>query len=222
MAKKSEKNENRRESLRKVKECLKKKAKEAPKQKAKEAKKANVELTDAQKLALIEETRKRDYELIPKIERARKDRIVDTFLNIGYVFSPEEGKLLDYHLRNKIMDEPMDYCPIKEVNVYANHPQALTGKSKVWYFFTRSRPNEIQPGIDVQGHWIFGEKNDIFYQDKKVGVKQVVEYCEAGHKSEYKIIEYQLDPAPDYMKTGLWFVCKLYNDGSCVDVHSGP
>ncbi|KAH7834806.1 hypothetical protein Vadar_019916 [Vaccinium darrowii] len=106
----------------------------------------------------------------------------------------------------------------------------LTGKSNVG---SRSclNENEIKPGTDDQGgHWVFGEKEDVFYRDEKVGVKQVGEYWEAGHKIEYRIIEYQLDPAPDYTEvfiildpapayteTCRWYVCKLY-----MDAHGGP
>ncbi|KAK4851309.1 hypothetical protein QYF36_014048 [Acer negundo] len=42
-----------------------------------------------------------------------------------------------------------------------NYPAA--GAGNVWYFFTRSRPNETQP-----------EEMDILYQGNKVGVKQLV------------------------------------------------
>ncbi|KAF5207268.1 hypothetical protein FRX31_003145, partial [Thalictrum thalictroides] len=69
--------------------------------------------------------------------------------------------------------------------------------AEVWYFFTRSRLNEIQTVTDVQGQWVFCEKKDVFNQGQKVGVKQVLEYYEEGHKNKYKIIEYQLDPAPE-------------------------
>ncbi|TXG70575.1 hypothetical protein EZV62_005510 [Acer yangbiense] len=69
-----------------------------------------------------------------------------------------------------------------------NYPAA--GARNVWYFFTRSRPNEIQPGTSEGGHWICGKEMDILYQGNKVGVKQLLEYCEGGRKTEYKIDHY--------------------------------
>ncbi|KAF5184995.1 hypothetical protein FRX31_025419 [Thalictrum thalictroides] len=163
-----------------------------------------------------------NLEFQARYEKLIKEKEIEALkkqiLAIGYVFSPMEGQLVDYYLRNKNLCNPMDHCPIEEVNVYANHPQSLAEKcpnsAEVWYFFTRSRPNEIQPGTDVQGQWVFCEKKDVFNQGEKVGVKQVLEYYEEGRKNKYKIIEYQLDPAPENIETGLWFVCKLY---SCMD-----
>ncbi|KAF5178982.1 hypothetical protein FRX31_031428 [Thalictrum thalictroides] len=113
----------------------------------------------------------------------------------------EELNLVDYYLRNKNLCNSVDHCPIEEVDVYANHPQALAEKhpstAEIWYFFTSSRPHEIQAGIDIQGQWVICEKIDVFNQGEKVGVKQLLEYCEGDHKSKYKIIEYQLYPAPE-------------------------
>ncbi|CAN6684225.1 unnamed protein product [Malus baccata var. baccata] len=76
----------------------------------------------------------------------------------------------------------------------------------VGYFFTRSRPNETQPHTSTStdhvqaGHWIFGKELDVLHQGEKVGVKQLLEYCAAGAKTGYKIIEYRLDPCPDNLK----------------------
>lgn len=211
------------------------KAKETSKQKAKEAKKTTADLTVEQIIRTIEgmmkkqeaqllsncrlqsehllvQIRNRECDQRIIFEREEKKRIIDTFLDTGYVFRPSDGILLDYHLRNRILGKRMDYCPIKEVNVYQDHPRALIGKSRVQYFFTHNRPNHIQPGIDIPGQWILGERKDVFHHKERVGVKQVVEYCEAGQKSEYKIAEYQLDPLPENKKDGPMYVCKLYND----------
>ncbi|KAF9616819.1 hypothetical protein IFM89_032669, partial [Coptis chinensis] len=77
--------------------------------------------------------------------------------------------LVDYYLRNKIMDELIDYCLIEEVhNVYAIHSQDLAGISQVQYFFT-SHPFELQ-STDVKGRWIAGVKEDIVFKDVKVVV----------------------------------------------------
>nr|WLO57491.1 NAC transcription factor 32 [Rheum palmatum] len=158
-----------------------------------------------------------------RLKKIQNEKLTKRFVELGYVFSPTEGKLVDYYLRNKNLCNPMDLCPIEEVDVYANHPQTLAEKhpneAQVWYFFTRSRPNEVQEVHDVRGQWVTCDKIDLFYQGEKVGVKLLLEYCEGGHKSEYKIIEYQLDPAPESSEN--WFICKLYN-GGCVDVHFQP
>ncbi|KAF5178987.1 hypothetical protein FRX31_031433 [Thalictrum thalictroides] len=164
-------------------------------------------------------------EVLARRKKVEEEEFKKRLIALGYVFIPTEGKLVDYYLRNKNVCISMDHCPIEEVDVYANHPQALAEKhpntAEVWYFFTRSRPNEIQAGHDVYGQWVICEKKDVFNQGEKVGVKLLLEYCEGGHKSEYKIIEYQLDPAPENLENGHWFICKLYN-GGCVDVRFRP
>ncbi|XP_048425881.1 protein SOMBRERO-like [Pyrus x bretschneideri] len=139
--------------------------------------------------------------------------------------------LLHHHLREKCLENALGfYAILEEADVYAKHPQNLIenyralAAGNVGYFFTRSRPNETQPdtstGTDhVQaGHWIFGKELDVLHQGEKVGVKQLLEYCAAGAKTRYKIIEYRLDPCPDNLKDGPWFLCKLYNDGSYMEV----
>ncbi|KAF9607712.1 hypothetical protein IFM89_038596 [Coptis chinensis] len=154
-----------------------------------------------------------------------------TLLGFGYSFTPSEGMLVDYYLRNKVLDEPMDYCVIEEVdNVYNIHPQDLAGVmhkgidkvqeftwgvSQAWYFFTRS-PFELQSS-KVLARWICSsEKEDIYLKDVKVGVKQRFEFCE-GCRNRYSITEYQLCSPPENPKNGHWFVCQLKMIGNSVD-----
>ncbi|KAK1577513.1 hypothetical protein Q3G72_022384 [Acer saccharum] len=158
-------------------------------------------------------------------EQLRLEKLEFRLTEIGYIFSPEEGILVCHYLRRKILDEHSFYF-IKEADVYGTHPLNLienypaAGAGNVWYFFTRSRPNEIQPGTSEGGHWICGKEMDILYQGNKVGVKQLLEYCEGGRKTEYKIDHYGLESPPDNLKNGPWFICKLYKDDSCEDVQS--
>ncbi|KAH7836204.1 hypothetical protein Vadar_033676 [Vaccinium darrowii] len=137
-----------------------------------------------------------------------------------------------------------------EVPIYYQAPQdgeinPVTGYARIshqvynvideYYRFRDAVNKLVNDGITQVGeYWeagySLGEKEEVYYRDEKVGVKQVGEYWEAGHKIEYRIIEYQLDPAPDYTEvfiildpapdyteTCRWYVCKLY-----MDAHGGP
>ncbi|KAK0601015.1 hypothetical protein LWI29_020561 [Acer saccharum] len=75
--------------------------------------------------------------------------------------------------------------------VKENYPTAA-GAGNVWYFFTRRRPDKTQPGTSEGGNWIFDKEMDIPCKGKKVGVKQVLEYC--------KINDYRLDSSLDNSK----------------------
>ncbi|KAF5203192.1 hypothetical protein FRX31_007221 [Thalictrum thalictroides] len=165
-----------------------------------------------------------DYEEVDKqirknLENVRKERLGEIFAG-GFVFAPSEVQLLKYCLLKKYQTDSLLFCPVDEVdNPYALYPQdllvnlAATGTSG-GYFFTTCRPNENQSIGDVaQGQWTFTEMNMVLDQDQPVGVKKVYEYCERDGKGKYKVIEYQLDPAPVNWKNCTWFLCQLiYND----------
>ncbi|XP_050149596.1 NAC domain-containing protein 68-like [Malus sylvestris] len=183
---------------------------------------------EKRRIRLIHET-----EMVNKLSKAMKIRDLQVqLISLGYTFNPEDGLLVCHYLREKCLDGDLLFHSIEDADVYAKHPQNLIDKYKavgarnVWYFFTRTRPNETQPGTSTSteqvlaGKWIFGNGMDVLHQGEKVGVKQLLEYCDGDAKTQYKIIEYKLDPLPDNLKSGPWFVCKLYNDASCVEVQS--
>lgn len=150
-------------------------------------------------------------EALEQAECLRKNNAVAELQKIGFFFKPSDEVLVNYYLKNKTLGTYFGLCPIDEVDVYANHPQTLKEKFNsncgVWYFFTKSRPNE---NPDVDGQWEFGEKNDIFDNGVKVGVRQELEFNGNGDQNgngKYKIIEYQLDP----VVSAPLFVCKLYD-----------
>ncbi|KAK4849169.1 hypothetical protein QYF36_021718 [Acer negundo] len=98
------------------------------------------------------------------------------------------------------------------------HPRYLienySAAGNVWYFLTCL--NGTRPSTDVQGRWVFEKEMDVFYWGEKAGVKQLLQYCELDRKTEYKMIEYKLDPleARKLMRADIWCICKLYKDGS--------
>ncbi|RXH98574.1 hypothetical protein DVH24_010899 [Malus domestica] len=166
-------------------------------------------------------------------EALKKRELEKRLISLGYTFNPDDGILLHHHLREKCLENALGfYAILEEADIYAKHPQNLIenyralAAGNVGYFFTRSRPNETQPHTSTStdhvqaGHWIFGKELDVLHQGEKVGVKQLLEYCAAGAKTGYKIIEYRLDPCPDNLKDGPWFLCKLYKDGSYMEVQS--
>ncbi|TXG46772.1 hypothetical protein EZV62_026066 [Acer yangbiense] len=152
-------------------------------------------------------------------------------VSLGYKFHPEEELLVNYYLREKCRDETVSFYRINnEIDVYKKHPRDLMGDTIVGgdnpcYFFTRSCWNETQPRLDVQGHWIFGEQTDIFYEGIQVGVKLTLQYCEFDRQTEYKMTEYKLnstavdnsmDDDDDNMLLPMdvdtFFLCNLYRD----------
>ncbi|KAL5721468.1 hypothetical protein ACHQM5_005112 [Ranunculus cassubicifolius] len=131
---------------------------------------------------------------------------------IGFVFIPSDEVLVNYYLKYKSSRRSMYLCPIDEVDVYANHPRTLTEEyipsGGVWYFFTKSRPNE---NPDLEGVWKSCEMKDVSNNGVKVGVRQELEFYDKGDQNgnvKYKMTEFQLYPATS---TPL-FVCKL-SDG---------
>ncbi|CAN6684227.1 unnamed protein product [Malus baccata var. baccata] len=166
-----------------------------------------------------------------QVEALKKRELEKRLISLGYTFNPDDGILLHHHLREKCLENALGfYAILEEADIYAKHPQNLIenyralAAGNVGYFFTRSRPNETQPDTSTDhvqaGHWIFGKELDVLHQGEKVGVKQLLEYCAAGAKTGYKIFEYRLDPCPDNLKDGPWFLCKLYKDGSYMEVQS--
>ncbi|KAL5721434.1 hypothetical protein ACHQM5_005082 [Ranunculus cassubicifolius] len=141
-----------------------------------------------------------------KIELEEKQKV--EYWVPGLVFNPSDELLINHYLKNKTLGKD-NICPIDEVDVYGSHPQTLTEKYNpkdgVWYFFTRCRPTE---NPNVEGQWEIRGKNDVFDNGVKVGVRQELEYCDENVSTKYKMIEYQLNPAPS--TTVPLFMCKLH------------
>ncbi|KAF9602552.1 hypothetical protein IFM89_029851 [Coptis chinensis] len=175
---------------------------------------------DMQTRLILEERREAEI-----WKKAEMESLREMFSN-GLAFNPTDTQLVNYYLNKKNAYFTVTFFPIQEVNdLYANHPITLTEMSGLnaetgWYFFTKSRPNRIQPGTNVQGEWIFAKEEDVFYQDVKVGEKHVYEYWECDQKKEYKMIEYQLVPAPKPGRFPICFLCKLCIDANSVEVQS--
>ncbi|KAF6146822.1 hypothetical protein GIB67_018475, partial [Kingdonia uniflora] len=60
-------------------------------------------------------------------KKAKMEEFEKVWQSIGFVFSPSDVQVVDYYLQKKVLEEPMKLCPIKEVDIYANHPKVLTG-----------------------------------------------------------------------------------------------
>ncbi|KAK4481706.1 hypothetical protein RD792_012615 [Penstemon davidsonii] len=123
----------------------------------------------------------------------------------GYHFNPTDDELVVDYLKKKMMNEPIPYNIIPEVNIYEYNPQQLSEKfppveENVWYFFT-PRDRKFQNCARVNrvagtGNWKATAKDKpVRYNGEIVGSKKMDD----------------------------WVLCRIYNrdDKSLRNQHRG-
>ncbi|KAL3841250.1 hypothetical protein ACJIZ3_025841 [Penstemon smallii] len=146
----------------------------------------------------------------------------------GYHFNPTDDELVVHYLKKKIMNEPIPYNKILEVNIYEYNPQQLSEKfppieENVWYFFT-PRDRKFQNCARVNrvagtGNWKATAKDKpVRYNGEIVGSKKVLVFYEGGKSKtnwimyEYTIKEHNLKRKnTNNMRMDDWVLCRIYN-----------
>ncbi|TYI41282.1 hypothetical protein ES332_A01G009100v1 [Gossypium tomentosum] len=128
----------------------------------------------------------------------------------GVRFAPTDEELIQYYLLKKVNNELLPYNLIWELDLYGTEPAKLTesyepnGESE-WYFFTSRRkkyPNGGRPDRSTEnGFWkpTGMDKNIPEGGLKPIGSKKTLEFHTgrhpSGHKTEWKMHEYKVDPS---------------------------
>ncbi|KAL3841243.1 hypothetical protein ACJIZ3_025834 [Penstemon smallii] len=147
----------------------------------------------------------------------------------GYHFNPTDDELVVHYLKKKIMNEPIPYDKILEVNIYEYNPQQLSEKfppveENVWYFFT-PRDRKFQNCARVNrvagtGNWKATAKDKpVRYNGEIVGSKKVLVFYEDGKsKTNWIMYEYTIkkhnpkrNNTNNNMRMDDWVLCRIYN-----------
>ncbi|XP_059436090.1 NAC domain-containing protein 2-like [Corylus avellana] len=150
----------------------------------------------------------------------------------GWQFRPSKKHLLGY-LKAKVLKQPLPANRIHEADLYAHHPQDLTGMHKLiretgWYFFCqrkRKYPNGSRPDRGAGGGvWkVTGKEYEIEVDGKIIGFKNSLEYYEGKNpndKTDWRMHELRMpdDVAPPIkigeqgMKLNDCVLCKVYEN----------
>ncbi|KAB2043309.1 hypothetical protein ES319_D01G007400v1 [Gossypium barbadense] len=151
----------------------------------------------------------------------------------GVRFVPTDEELIQYYLLKKVNNELLPSNLICEVDLYGTEPAKLTesyepnGESE-WYFFTSRRkkyPNGGRPDRSTEnGFWKPTGMDKSIPEGglKPIGSKKTLEFHTgrhpSGHKTEWKMHEYKVDPSlikpqnkpQDGMTLDTCVLCKVY------------
>ncbi|KAK4482420.1 hypothetical protein RD792_009575 [Penstemon davidsonii] len=160
----------------------------------------------------------------------------------GARFVPKDHELIVDHLMKKVMNEPVPYLSITEIDLAKHSPQELSeiydcNEEKEWYFYSprdRKYPNGIRPNRAAgNGYWkATGADKLIYYGDKEVGKKKSLVYYEGkppqGNKTNWIMHEYRTTK-PNAKRTGLpndmrlddWVLCRIYKKSNRSSKNQG-
>ncbi|OMO56204.1 No apical meristem (NAM) protein [Corchorus olitorius] len=153
----------------------------------------------------------------------------------GFRFNPRDEELVVFYLREKLLDQPLPLNLIKEVELYAHHPQELVEGNRSygegeWYFFTprdKKYPNGSRPRRSAgrEGYWkATGADRTLIYEGAEVGYRKALVFYNgkpsAGKKTNWMMHEFRLKDPPalpksnphnqNNMQLDKWVLCKIY------------
>ncbi|CAA3028393.1 NAC transcription factor 29-like [Olea europaea subsp. europaea] len=148
----------------------------------------------------------------------------------GYRFIPEDDELILHYLNNRIMNKPMPYSIIRDVELYKHNPKDLAENYSdnginSWYFFTprdRKYKNGSRPNRAAgDGYWkATGADKLIYYNNEVVGAKKALVFHKGkppkGTKTSWIMQEYRVHQPPrvklseDDMRLDDWVLCRIY------------
>ncbi|XP_018453371.1 NAC domain-containing protein 69 [Raphanus sativus] len=150
---------------------------------------------------------------------------------VGYRFSPTGEEVINYYLKNKILDKPwlVDQA-IREINIYAYNPEFLPSLSKiesndlVWYFFCRRecQATDKKKGTKrttPSGFWKATGKDRIIKEKRghgvEIGIKKTLVYHHGkganGVKTPWVIHEYHITSLP--LNQRKYVICQVKYKG---------
>ncbi|KAL3850132.1 hypothetical protein ACJIZ3_012014 [Penstemon smallii] len=148
----------------------------------------------------------------------------------GYHFIPTDEELIIHYLKKRVMNEPIPYSNIREINLYKYNPQELTenfphyGENE-WLFFTprdRKYRNGTRPNRAAgSGYWkATGADKAVHYMNTVVGTKKSLVFYEGkppkGDKTNWIMHEYRVD-GPNHIRKNTndmrlddWVLCRIH------------
>ncbi|KAL5982026.1 hypothetical protein ACLOJK_016094 [Asimina triloba] len=152
----------------------------------------------------------------------------------GFRFNPHDDELIIHYLRNKVLNQPLPYNNIVDVNIYKYNPDQLIEKykdygEKDWYFFTPrdrkyrkgSRPNRSAG----DGYWkATGADKPIKSNDQIIGCRKALVFYRgkptkmSSIKTNWIMHEYRIQENPDRllprsdgsMRLDDWVLCRIH------------
>ncbi|XP_077252402.1 uncharacterized protein LOC143891752 [Tasmannia lanceolata] len=111
-----------------------------------------------------------------------------------YRFCPEDHELLSEYLINKILERPLPYNKINNVNLYDHNPDELTQyeawEENEWYFFTprdRKYPNGRRPDRAAKdGFWRASTGREVIHKREKLGDRMTLEFHQGEQRNRKK------------------------------------
>nr|UZV46048.1 NAC25 [Coffea canephora] len=147
----------------------------------------------------------------------------------GYRFCPMDSELIVCYLKKKILGELLPRNQIREVNLYRQNPDTISGRypsmgDNQWFFFTPrdkkylngSRPNRAAG----TGYWkATGADKNIHCNGVTVGVRKTLVFYEGrppkGVKTswimhEYRVLGHHKSKSANDMRLDDYVLCKIY------------
>ncbi|KAJ0082148.1 hypothetical protein Patl1_12003 [Pistacia atlantica] len=130
---------------------------------------------------------------------------VPPLLPRGCKFSPDNGVLIEFYLKKKILGKPLPSDCIPTVEVYSRNPTQLplpTGDfwrvENEWYFFT-TKPHNDSVTLTNDGYYsVIKEEETIKQEDEEIGFMRTLAYFQgtppSGKKSKWTIYEFRVKP----------------------------
>ncbi|KAE8709725.1 NAC domain-containing protein 78 [Hibiscus syriacus] len=130
-----------------------------------------------------------------------------TVLAPGFRFHPTDEELVSYYLRRKVLNKPVRFNAIAEVDIYKHEPCNLSDKSRLktrdneWYFFSSLDKKYVNGGrmnrATNQGYWkATGKDREVRHNSQLIGMKKTLVFhtgkAPEGLRTNWVMHEYRL------------------------------
>ncbi|KAL4281066.1 hypothetical protein GQ457_03G027930 [Hibiscus cannabinus] len=125
----------------------------------------------------------------------------------GFRFHPTDEELVSYYLKRKVMNKPVRFKAIAEVDIYGHEPWNLSDKSRLktrdqeWYFFSSLDKKYGNGGrmnrATNQGYWkATGKDREVRHNSQLIGMKKTLVFHSGkapdGLRTNWVMHEYRL------------------------------
>ncbi|XP_039041979.1 NAC domain containing protein 52-like isoform X2 [Hibiscus syriacus] len=130
-----------------------------------------------------------------------------TALAPGFRFHPTDEELVSYYLKRKVLNKPVRFNAIAEVDIYKHEPWNLSDNSRLktrdleWYFFSSLDKKYVNGGrmnrATNQGYWkATGKDREVRHNSQLIGMKKTLVFhsgkAPEGLRTNWVMHEYRL------------------------------
>ncbi|KAE8713884.1 NAC domain-containing protein 78 [Hibiscus syriacus] len=142
-----------------------------------------------------------------RLTAAAKTGCSETELAPGFRFHPTDEEIVSYYLKRKVINKPVIFKAIGEVDIYKHEPWNLPDKSRLktrdqeWYFFSSLDKKYSNGGrmnrATNQGYWkTTGKDREVHHNSQVIGMKKTLVFHSGkapdGLRTNWVMHEYRL------------------------------